>query len=189
MSDDVLAVVGSTHFVDTTAMDTAEQLIIGVLERRRPDRVVSGGAAGIDSLGARLARERGIEVQEFLPANKRWKPDGFQARNDLIADTCTRLMRVACRWSVTYGSGYTHDRAHAQRKTCWNLQLPAAAITNGTIRLTTSRAVITIAVQDGAVSETAGYARTMRLTGRDAGGLITELVRHRTQVEWLPEPS
>lgn len=106
-----LGIIGSTKFVRPSAYREAEEIIDEALYNLLPDVVVSGGADGIDSMGARKARLRDIEVVEHLPKNRRWQPEGFKARNILIAEDCDQLLVIRCRQSKTYGSGWTADYA------------------------------------------------------------------------------
>ena len=48
--------------------------------------IVSGGAAGIDTLAAEYARSKGIKLTEFLPDYKRYKRAAPLKRNQLIAE-------------------------------------------------------------------------------------------------------
>ena len=109
----ILAIVGSTAFAERGTPERAEatRLINDAIDRYQPDEIVSGGAVGIDSMAAMAAHARGIPTREFLPKNKRWKPDGYQARNLLIAEACTSLVSIRHHASTTYGSGWTADRA------------------------------------------------------------------------------
>lgn len=106
---DILAIVGSTEFVNPLAMGIASYIISAELNKRMPDKVVSGGAMGIDSLAVEIARGYGIECEEFLPAERNWER-GFKPRNLKIAHACTRAIRISCHASTTYGSGWTCDR-------------------------------------------------------------------------------
>lgn len=106
-----LAIVGSVSFTDPQAWQEAERLIRAAIKNLKPDKVISGGARGIDQLGVRIAKELGIPTEEFLPKNQRWAPEGFKERNLLIAKSCTHLLRISSKESKTYGSGWTHDRA------------------------------------------------------------------------------
>lgn len=107
-----LAVVGSTEFrKDGEATEKAVHLICAALDDLDPLVVISGGASGIDKLAVGLARERGIPTVEHHPANRRWEPDGFKARNLLIAEDCTHLLCIRHSKSTTYGSGWTADQA------------------------------------------------------------------------------
>lgn len=109
---DVLAVVGSEHWpADSDSEERVKEVIRAVVAIRRPDKVISGGAAGVDTWAIQVAKELGIDYEEFRPKNRRWAPDGFKARNIVIARTCTRLLAVRSRLSTRYGSGWTADYA------------------------------------------------------------------------------
>lgn len=102
-----LAIVGSVNFTHSGDTAAAVKRIKYAIERLAPDRIVSGGAAGIDSLAARIGRELGIEVIEYLPTARRWAGGGgFKERNVKIAENCTHLLRIYCLDSKTYGSGW-----------------------------------------------------------------------------------
>lgn len=109
----ILAIVGSTKLDPGKQTEQAIEIITYALVNCRPDKVVSGGAIGIDSLAESLAKERGIPFQKFLPKNKRWKPNGYEARNRLIAEDCTHLLSIRTGQSTTYGSGWTADYAES----------------------------------------------------------------------------
>lgn len=113
---DVLAVVGSARFACRDGVEIARRIVAAEITERRPDLVVSGGAVGVDSIAAAVARAAGVEVTEFLPRHRRWEPEGFKARNIVVAGACTRLLAIRCAESRTYGSGYTRDLAGKQGK-------------------------------------------------------------------------
>jgi hypothetical protein len=78
------------------------------------DSVVSGGAAGADRIGARVARELGIAVTEHLPD---WNAHGRRAgfvRNAAIVADCDRV--VAFWDGVSRGTANTIDQARAAGK-------------------------------------------------------------------------
>lgn len=102
-----LAIVGSVSLADNPS---AAQIIQDVLGRLAPVCVISGGAAGIDTMAADAARLRGWDLVEYLPETRRWH-DGFMPRNLLIARDCEGLVRIVAHDSTTYGSGWTRDRA------------------------------------------------------------------------------
>lgn len=63
--------------------------------------VVSGGASGVDSTAAAVARARGLEVIEHLPNYKMYS--GKMAplvRNQLIVDDCDVLVAFPMPWST-----------------------------------------------------------------------------------------
>ncbi|GAA3750369.1 hypothetical protein [Micromonospora maritima] len=185
----VLAIVGSTTFVDLSALAAAEEIIEGVFARRRPDLVVSGGAEGIDSLGVALAKKHGIPHREHLPTVRQWNgPGGFQERNLLIAGECTRILRIACRWSKTYGSGWTTDQAEKQGALAWRVTLPRT-VEAGALWVPMGRATVGVEVRDGRVVAAPPYARKLGWIGRDVDGLVKELQAKRVGVRWLPGAS
>ena len=111
-SGDVLAIVGSTRFVDPCWRDKAEDAIGEAIAEHRPDVVISGGADGIDTFAINYTGALySIRTHEYLPKHSRWEPEGFKARNVLIAKACTRLLAIRCHASKTYGSGWTADYA------------------------------------------------------------------------------
>ncbi len=114
-----LAVVGSAarDFTPRTAV-LARQRISLAIWRLRPEVVISGGCpkGGVDIWARDIAGVYGYTTSggdfvEHLPVHERWAPDGYQARNALIAADCSHLLRVAARASRTYGSGWTADQA------------------------------------------------------------------------------
>lgn len=120
----ILAIVGSRDVHKVSAL----ALIESVLAAHKPLMVISGGAkanwtnrkaglVSIDEEAARIAREQGIPMTEFLPTNFHWGGiGGFQERNKKIADSCVCLVRIASDTSTTYGSGWTADWAEANGK-------------------------------------------------------------------------
>jgi hypothetical protein len=97
----------------------AARVIEEVLDEFQPDVVVSGGAAGIDSMAADAAYRRGILVREYKPKRQAWRAtemDGFWARNIIVAFDCDVLVRIVASDSKTYGSGWTRDRAQEMGK-------------------------------------------------------------------------
>lgn len=102
-----LAVVGSTSLQGNA---DAARVIEDVLDRYKPDAVISGGALGIDTMAVQAARARGIECVEHFPGERGWER-GFKPRNLRIAHDCTHLVRIVAAGSKTYGSGWTRDRA------------------------------------------------------------------------------
>lgn len=58
-----LAIVGSRNFTDYDLFRN----VVSTLDLSNVSEIVSGGAAGADSLASRFASEIGIPVTEFLP--------------------------------------------------------------------------------------------------------------------------
>jgi len=103
-----LAIVGS---IALAGNQEALAVIERVLDQYQPDQVISGGAKGIDTMAKEAAARRGILVIEYLPRHRRWAGEGgFMERNQIIAETCDRLVRIAAKGVRTYGSGWTRDR-------------------------------------------------------------------------------
>lgn len=96
----------------------AERIIAMYLAKLRPTEVISGGAVGVDQSAARLARAARIKVSEYLPAEPNWDR-GYKPRNLLIALHCDGLLRISCKESKTYGSGWTRDRVKEMGKPTW----------------------------------------------------------------------
>lgn len=117
----LLAVVGSTKVTDNQ-LDLASKIIRGFL-LEVPRLVISGGALGIDTLALEIANEYDIPRRVHLPNNNRWEPDGYKARNLLIAEDCTHLLCIRTSQSTTYGSGWTADRAEEMGKTVWRVTI------------------------------------------------------------------
>lgn len=108
-----LAIVGSRELEGN---NEAQRIINNILRIVEPERVISGGATGVDSMAVDAAQKHGINVVEYLPENERWEPNGYKARNKRIAEACDALIRVAATTSNTYGSGWTRDKARALGK-------------------------------------------------------------------------
>ncbi len=112
-----LAVVGTQTLACPGDPERVAARIRWSIERLRPNVVMSGGAAGVDTAAEVVARELGYREDEgtlvvVRPQVRRWQgPGGFQERNLVIAQRCTHLLRLACRQAKTYGSGWTADRA------------------------------------------------------------------------------
>lgn len=111
-ADVVLAIVGSVSLADNAE---AEAKIENAIRRYKPSRIVSGGAAGIDTMAIEAAKRKGIAHTIHFPGKQAWgrgEPNGFEARNRLVAEDCTHLVRIVASDTKTYGSGWTRDRAH-----------------------------------------------------------------------------
>lgn len=107
---DVFAIVGSEHWPDGSE-PRVKAMIRAAIEAYPPDMIISGGAAGVDTWAVEVARGMGVPCQEFPPNNRRWAPDGFKARNIVMARTCTRMLAIRSLTSTRYGSGWTADYA------------------------------------------------------------------------------
>lgn len=110
-----LAIVGSTAWTADPAT-RAVRLIEEILDKYQPHMVISGGAVGVDRWAADAAQRRHIPVKEYLPKNPRWRPEGYEARNTLIAEACTHLVAIISPTSKTFGSGWTANKAESLGK-------------------------------------------------------------------------
>lgn len=84
-----LAIVGSRGFTDTVL---GKSIINDFCEIWYPDTIVSGGAAGADTMGKQFAFEHGMDYIEHLP---NWKAQGKAAgmiRNSLIVEDCDQAL-------------------------------------------------------------------------------------------------
>jgi hypothetical protein len=105
-----LAIVGSRALYFDEKI--AKQIIKEYLMNKLPDKIISGGCDGIDCFAADVARELNIPVEEFKPQIYKWRgKGGFMERNIKIVDNCTDLLRIYSKKTITYGSGWTKDKA------------------------------------------------------------------------------
>ncbi len=107
--------------MDSNALVVAHGIIDSYLISLRPNRVISGGADGIDKLAARLAKDRGIPVTEHLPQKPKWYY--YKKRNRLIAEECDALVCIRHIKSKTHGSGWTADYAEKLGKEVFRFEI------------------------------------------------------------------
>ena len=109
--------------------------IVSILQRDRPDVVISGGSplGGIDEWAEMVAFEMGIETQIFRPEINSWDPDGygFKARNIDIAKNSDKLYVIVVddyppkyKWKKLLKSGkpycyHCNDGTHVKSGGCW----------------------------------------------------------------------
>jgi predicted Rossmann fold nucleotide-binding protein DprA/Smf involved in DNA uptake len=117
----LLAVVGSVK-VTQEQMMTAKAFVQGILLFYMPNRVISGGASGIDTLAENEALLLNLDFKKYLPEFPSWE-NGYKPRNLLIAQECTHLLCIRTTQSTTYGSGWTADRAEEMGKTVWRVKI------------------------------------------------------------------
>lgn len=114
---DILAIVGSVRFTCPDGLIIARNLICGELDRERPGLITSGGAVGVDTLAEQAAAKYRLPSRIYRPTVRRWAGSGgFAERNLRIARACTRLLRIACAESRTFGSGWTALQATKLRR-------------------------------------------------------------------------
>jgi len=105
-----LAIVGSRGFNDyerlcAAVYALAEQEQISVVG------VVSGGAKGVDSLGARFAHEHGLQLTEFLPEYDKYGRGAPLIRNKTIIENADYVLAV---WDGV-SRGTLNAIGHAQK--------------------------------------------------------------------------
>lgn len=124
----ILAVIGSTYeYASPETVTRVKAAIIAAFDRHDPRGFVSGGAHGVDSWAAEEAYRRGMtdaDVREHLPKHRRWAPDGFKDRDELIVRDCEHLVRIYDPESKTYGSGWTADLAERLGKSVERIAVP-----------------------------------------------------------------
>lgn len=119
----VLAVVGTRVLACDGDPERVAARIHRAITRLRPDRVVSGGADGVDSIAEQVATAMGYSeaagtLVVLRPTVKRFHgTGGYGERDERIARECTHLLRLACRHATTYGSGWTADHAERLNRT------------------------------------------------------------------------
>lgn len=101
-----LCIVGS---VCLEGSDEAYRIAGEAILRYYPALVISGGAAGVDTIAETAALGLGYPFKKFPPEGKGWL--WYKKRNLAMAKACTRLVRIVSKRSKTYGSGWTRDRA------------------------------------------------------------------------------
>jgi predicted Rossmann fold nucleotide-binding protein DprA/Smf involved in DNA uptake len=98
-----LAVIGSRTFANFRLLTKILDEYLGTVVE-----VISGGADGADSLGARWGRKNGFEPNVFHPDHKNFKHP-YHHRNRLIAERCTVL--IAFWDGRSTGTKYTIEYA------------------------------------------------------------------------------
>lgn len=124
-----LCVVGSRAFVNPNAYAIALPHITFALEVVAPQLLISGGADGMDTFAEAVAQSTLMAFQKFEPKNRRWAPDGYEDRNQLMALSCTHLLAIRCAKATTYGSGWTADAADGLGRQVVRITIPAVGRT------------------------------------------------------------
>jgi hypothetical protein len=107
MPETIVAVVGSRSFNDYALLERT-------LSERQIDMIVSGGAAGADSLAYQYAKEKGLPILVIFPKwNQFGRGAGFM-RNKLIVDRCDKV--VAFWDGESKGTKSTIELAERQGK-------------------------------------------------------------------------
>lgn len=105
-------------FVGSTDLTEYQRVVVGALTEALIEwyrsfdgllTVVSGGAPGVDTVAELDAIALGVPTDIIRPKNWRWEPEGFKARNILIAESVEELWVIRSKQSKTFGSGWTGE--------------------------------------------------------------------------------
>jgi predicted Rossmann fold nucleotide-binding protein DprA/Smf involved in DNA uptake len=100
-------VIGSRTFLDY-------DLLKSVLDKHIITQIISGGARGADTLGARYAHETDINLIEFFPDYVKYKKKAPFVRNKLIVDASDII--VAFWDEQSKGTAHSLDYARLKKK-------------------------------------------------------------------------
>lgn len=92
----ILAIVGSRNGMDQIAFNY--WLNYYLRKWGHPDKIVSGGAKGVDTMAKRFAEKNNISFQEFLPDAFLGRA-GYLKRNTQIAEICTHCIAFPAKYS------------------------------------------------------------------------------------------
>lgn len=92
----ILAIVGSRNGMDEVVF--VHWLVYYLKKWGRPDKIISGGCRGIDTMAKKFALKNNIPFQEY-PPDAFLGNAGFLKRNTEIAQACTRCIAFPCRQS------------------------------------------------------------------------------------------
>lgn len=117
----VLALVGAREMNNYEVFCThVDQTIASLWEGHNPIKVVSGGAAGADTMARKWAKERDIPIVEYKPDwKKRGRAAGLERNTDII-EACDRVIAFPSAKRAP-GKGGTQDsirKAKARKKEC-----------------------------------------------------------------------
>ena len=128
-----LVIVGSTDYTwvaneRKAVRDLIEFVLDEYMARAGSDEFVVGSGhspdGGVDIWVEHICQARSIPFQAF-PARLFVWPE-YKKRNLAMAEWCSDLVRIKSPRSITYGSGWTRDRAaalgKATRQYLWNIE-------------------------------------------------------------------
>src|SRR5260370_27628766 len=105
----ILAIVGTRGFGSSKGLVYAQQIITYELKDSLWESFVTGDAPGIDRMTKNVSDRLNRECLVLVPTSRCWDPEGYKARNILIAEKCDELLCIRDPGSSTYGSGWTAD--------------------------------------------------------------------------------
>jgi hypothetical protein len=98
-----LAIVGSRYYKNYKSFIIEVEKWIQ--ENHKPDKIISGGATGVDSMAKKYAHDNNITLIEYLPNWQKFGKSAGPKRNKLIIDDATHLLAFVGPKSVgTYDS-------------------------------------------------------------------------------------
>lgn len=114
-----IAIVGTSHLT-TRESDAAKEIIEDVIRSNDNFEILSGGAAGIDAVAVKTAREFGVNTIEYNPKHQTW--EYFKKRNLKIAIECDELYCISTK--VKTQQCYHHDKPQDHERTggCYTMR-------------------------------------------------------------------
>lgn len=111
-----LGIVGSRGFFDRKAV---EEVVQAYLEDGARVGIVSGGAAGADSLARLVAQEYGLPLREYLPDWKQYgRAAGFRRNTDIVKHA-SEVLAFFADGPKSAGTSDTVGKAVAAEKPCF----------------------------------------------------------------------
>lgn len=107
-----IAIIGSRELGNVNFFATMEKLVSTMNDK--PDEVISGGAAGYDTMAAIWAKEKGLKLTEYKPDYKKNGRAATFIRNRRIVDDSDAVIAF---WNgISRGTKYTIDYAEKKNK-------------------------------------------------------------------------
>ncbi len=109
-----LAIIGSRSFNDYPLLNRRLDKLRDDYGDLDLDAIISGGAEGADSLGARFAHQNNIKLVEFLPDWQQWGKSAGFVRNKQIITNCDEVLAF---WDgVSKGTAHSLKLARDMKK-------------------------------------------------------------------------
>ena len=111
----ILGVIGSKDFNDFS-------LLAGILDSRNDiSMIISGAAAGTDTLARRYARSRNIRFEEFPPDYNNFSEQAKHVRDRMIVQSCDQV--IAFRDGICEGTEFTVQYAEKLGKPVISIEI------------------------------------------------------------------
>ncbi len=115
-----VAIVGSSHLKKVDKM-RAKRLLTAMFENFKYDtQIISGGAAGIDSMVKHFATLKAMDIIEYKPATQDWRE--FRRRNIKIAEECDELFCIATQLYDVKCYHHMSPQPHQKTAGCWTMK-------------------------------------------------------------------